>query len=63
MCTQSVSEIGVSFVRVAVMSSIAVERERSIQGGMSDRSAVCTGVCRNVFVWPVNDGSEVWRQI
>ena len=62
-CAQSVIEIGVNFAGAAVMSSIAIERERSIQGGICDRSAVCTELCRNVFVWSVSARSEVWRKV
>ena len=36
----SIFEVGVNIVGAAIVSSIARERERSIQGGMYDRSAV-----------------------
>ena len=59
MCTQSVSEIGVSFVRVAILSSIAVRerevfREVCMIGQQCELSSV--NIC---FVWSVNARSEV----
>ena len=36
----SIFEVGVNIVGEAIMCNIARERERSVQGGMYDRSAV-----------------------